>query len=163
MMMEDFSPINDVTLKLYYINWQGTSIISFSVYFHYHHTSLIVMGIIFIIIFILAFIIYLFFLSLNNLLLCETQSDVSDSVRLHGLYSPSNSPGQNTGVGSHSLLQGIFPTQGSNPGLLHCRWIPYQLSHHYCTWVLTLCLCMVLQATQASFHSALQRKQLASF
>jgi len=32
-------------------------------------------------------------------------------------------------VDSHSLLQGIFPTQGSNPGLLHCRWILYQLSH----------------------------------
>ena len=44
-------------------------------------------------------------------------------------YSPWNSPGQNTGVGSLSLLQGIFPTQGSNPGLPHCRWILYQLSH----------------------------------
>ena len=51
------------------------------------------------------------------------------SLWLHGLYSPWNSPGQNTGVGSHSLLQGIFPTQGSNPGLPHCRWILYQLSH----------------------------------
>ena len=40
-----------------------------------------------------------------------------------------NSPGQNTGVGSLSLLQGIVPTQGSNPGLLHCRWILHQLSH----------------------------------
>ena len=40
-----------------------------------------------------------------------------------------NSPGQNTGVGSLSLLQGIFPTQGLNPDLLHCRWILYQLSH----------------------------------
>ena len=47
----------------------------------------------------------------------------------HGLYSPWNSPGQNTGVSSLSLLQGIFPTQGSNPGLPHCRWILYQLSH----------------------------------
>ena len=37
--------------------------------------------------------------------------------------------GQNTGVGSLSLLQGIFSTQGSNPSLLHCRWILYQLSH----------------------------------
>ena len=37
--------------------------------------------------------------------------------------------GQDTGVGSCSLLQGIFPTQGSNPGLLHWRWILYQLSH----------------------------------
>ena len=45
------------------------------------------------------------------------------------LYSSWNSPGQNTGVGSHFLLQGIFPTQGSNPGLLHCRPILYQLSH----------------------------------
>ena len=43
----------------------------------------------------------------------------------HGLYSPWNSPGQNTGVGSLSLLQGIFPTQGQNPGLLHCRRILY--------------------------------------
>ena len=42
---------------------------------------------------------------------------------------PWNSPGQNTGVGSFSLFQGIFPTQGSNPGLPHCRQILYQLSH----------------------------------
>ena len=48
--------------------------------------------------------------------------------RPHGLYSPRNSPGQNTGVGSLSLLQGIFPTQGSNPGLPHCRWLLNQLS-----------------------------------
>ena len=53
---------------------------------------------------------------------------VSDSLRPHGL-STWNSPGQNTGVGSLSLLQGIFPTQGSNPGLPHCRQILYQLSH----------------------------------
>ena len=43
--------------------------------------------------------------------------------------SPWNSPGQNTGDGSRSLLQGILPTQGSNPGLQRCRWILYQLSH----------------------------------
>ena len=42
---------------------------------------------------------------------------------------PWNSLGQNTGVGSLSLLQGIFPTQGTNPGLPHCRWILYQLSY----------------------------------
>ena len=47
----------------------------------------------------------------------------------HGLYSPWNSPGQNTGVGGVFLLQGIFPVQGSNPGLPHCRWILYQLSY----------------------------------
>ena len=40
-----------------------------------------------------------------------------------------DSPGKNTGVGSHSLLQGVFPTQGSNPSLLHCRKILYHLSH----------------------------------
>ena len=57
----------------------------------------------------------------------ESCSVVSDSLQPHGLYSPWNSPGQNTGVGS--LLQGIFPTQGSNPGVSHCRWIFYQLSH----------------------------------
>ena len=49
--------------------------------------------------------------------------------RIHGPYSPWNCPGQNTGVDSLSLLQGVFPTQGSNPGLPHCRWILYQLSH----------------------------------
>ena len=46
-----------------------------------------------------------------------------------GLYSLWDSPGQNTGVGSLSLLQGIFPTQESNPGLPHCRRILNQLSH----------------------------------
>ena len=51
------------------------------------------------------------------------------SLRPHGLYSLWNSPGQNTGVDSLSLLQGIFPTQGLNPGLPHCRWILYQLSY----------------------------------
>ena len=54
---------------------------------------------------------------------------MSDSLQLHGLHSPWNSSGQNTEVGSLSLLQGIFPTEGSNPGLPHCRLILYQLSH----------------------------------
>ena len=58
----------------------------------------------------------------------ESHSAVYDSLQTHGL-SPRNSPGKNTGVGSLSLLQGIFPTQGSNPGLPHCRQILYQLSH----------------------------------
>ena len=43
--------------------------------------------------------------------------------------SPWNSTGQNTEMGSLSFLQGIFPTQGLKPGLLHCRQILYQLSH----------------------------------
>ena len=60
----------------------------------------------------------------------QSHSIVSDSLRPCGVYSPWNSPGQNTGVGSLSLLQGIFPTQESNPGLPYCRPILfYQLSH----------------------------------
>ena len=47
----------------------------------------------------------------------------------HWLYSPWNSPGQDTGVVSCCLLQGIFLTQESHQGLLHCRWILYQLSY----------------------------------
>ena len=59
----------------------------------------------------------------------ESHSVMSVSLWPHGLYSPWNSPGQNTAVGSLSLLQGIFSTHGLNPGLPHCRWILYQLSH----------------------------------
>ena len=59
----------------------------------------------------------------------ESHSVVSDSLRPRGLYSPWVSPGWNTGVGNLSLLQGIFLTQGSNPGLPHCRQILYQMSH----------------------------------
>ena len=51
------------------------------------------------------------------------------TVRPHELYSPWNSPGQNTGMGSLSLLQQIFLTQESNWDPLHCRWILYQLSY----------------------------------
>ena len=54
---------------------------------------------------------------------------MSNSLWLHGPYSPWNSPGENTGVGSCSLLQGIFPTQGLNPGLLHCGKILFHPSH----------------------------------
>ena len=59
----------------------------------------------------------------------ESCSVMSDSLWPHGLYSPWNSPGQNTGLGSLSFLQRLFPTQGWNPGLPHCRQILYQLSH----------------------------------
>ena len=54
----------------------------------------------------------------------------SDTTEVHSrLPSPWDSPGKNTGVGSYPLLQGIFPIQGSNQGLLHCRCILYCLSH----------------------------------
>ena len=60
--------------------------------------------------------------------LCLTLFDPKDcsppGSSVHG-----DSPGKNTGVGCHALLQGSFPTQGLNPGLLHCRRILYQLSH----------------------------------
>ena len=51
------------------------------------------------------------------------------TLQPRGPYSPWNSPGQNTGVSICLLLQGIFPTQGSNPGLLHFRQILYHLSN----------------------------------
>ena len=61
-------------------------------------------------------------------------SVISNSLQRHGLspsrlLCPWDSPGKNTGISSHSLLQGTFPTQRLNPGLLHCRQILYHLSH----------------------------------
>ena len=58
------------------------------------------------------------------LTLCNPMDCSLPSSSVHG-----DSPGKNTGVGCHALLQGIFQTQGSNPGLPHCRWILYHLSH----------------------------------
>ena len=65
---------------------------------------------------------------------CLVTSVLSDSLLPHGLWParlfwPWNSPGKNTGVDCHALLHVIFPTQGLNLGLLHCRWILYPLSH----------------------------------
>ena len=68
---------------------------------------------------------------LNYRILSEIRSVMYDSLRLHGLYSPWNSPGKNTGVGSLSLLQGIFLTQESNQGLLNYRQVLYQLSYQW--------------------------------
>ena len=67
---------------------------------------------------------YTLCLSVKVAQLCLTLCDPMDYT-----CSPRNSLGQNTGVGSLSLLQGIFPTQGSNLGLPHYRWILYQLGH----------------------------------
>ena len=58
------------------------------------------------------------------LTLCDPMDCSPPGSSVHG-----DSPGKNTGVGCLALLQGIFPTQGLNPGLLHCRWILYHLSH----------------------------------
>ena len=67
-------------------------------------------------------------------LVCVSHSVMSDSLQPHGLQPasllcPWNSPGKNTGRGNHSLLQGIFLTQGSSQGLLHCRQILFYLNH----------------------------------
>ena len=56
--------------------------------------------------------------------LCNPMDYSPPGSSVHG-----DSPGKNTGVGCHALLQGIFPTQGSNPGLPHCWWILYCLNH----------------------------------
>ena len=69
---------------------------------------------------------FAFTLTLLQVIESESRSVVSGP---HGPYYPWNSLGQNTGVGSCSLLEGIFPTQGSNTGLPHCRQIVYQLSY----------------------------------
>ena len=58
-----------------------------------------------------------------------SRSVISDSLQAHGLLCPWGFPGKSTRVSSHSLLQRIFPTQGSSSGLLHCRQILYRLSH----------------------------------
>ena len=59
------------------------------------------------------------------LTLCDPINYSLAGFSVHGI----DFPGKNTGVGCHVLLQGIFPTQGSNPGLPHCRWKLYHLSH----------------------------------
>ena len=90
--------------------------------------------------------------------LCESESVrrsvVSDSLQPHQLQPgrllcPWNSLGKNTGVGCHSLLQGIFPTQGSNLGFLHFRQIRYHLSHQespMCCIVLVIILPLLAKA-----------------
>ena len=86
---------------------------------------------------------------------------MSDSLRPHGLHSPWDSPGQNTGVGSCSLLQQIFLTQESNQGLLHCRRILYKLSYRrsprqYHVHFITMCTQNSLCACMQSHFSCVQ-------
>ena len=84
-------------------------------------------------------------------LTCEwSRSVVSDSLQPHGLYvahqvlHPWNFPGKSTGVGCHFLLQGIFPTQGSNLGLPNCRQMLYHLSHQgIYMWVICIFLSVI--------------------
>ena len=62
--------------------------------------------------------------------------EMKDTQSCLTLCNPMDYTVQNIGVGSHSLLQRIFPTQGLNPGLPHCRQILYQLSHEGSPWIL---------------------------
>ena len=91
----------------------------------------------------------------QHMRMCLCRSVVSDSLRPHGVFParllcPWNYPSKNTGVGSHSFIQGIFPTQGLNPGLLHCRWIlqseppgkPLVVYVCVCVCVCVMCVCM---------------------
>ena len=81
-----------------------------------------------------------------------------------------DSPGKNTGVSCYALLQGIFPAQGSNPGLLHCRRILYSLSHQESPYIelcilaksLQLCLTVMLDCSLpgSSVHGILQARIL---
>ena len=90
-----------------------------------------------------------------------SRSVVSDSLRPHGPSSPWDSPGQSTGVGSLSLLQGIFPTQGSNPGLPHCRQTLYPLSHRGSPKVKAAQSCLTLcDPEDYTVHGILQARAL---
>ena len=83
----------------------------------------------------------------------ESRSVMSDSLWPHGLYSPWNSPGQNIGVCSLSLLQGIFPSQGLNPHLPLCKGILYQLSYYMYLYV---CVCVHVYIHTCCFCSVTQ-------
>ena len=83
-------------------------------------------------------------------------SVMSDSLQPHGLYNPWNSPGQNTGVGSLSLLQRIFPTQELNQGLLHCRWILYQLSYEGNPLIISTHILMTINLLPLAVESCLR-------
>ena len=87
---------------------------------------------------------------------------MANSLWTYRLYSPWNSPGQNTGIGSCSFLQGIFPIQGLNPGLQHCRQILYQLSHREAQeyWSSSLSLLQQIFLTQESNQGLLNCRRI---
>ena len=67
----------------------------------------------------------------SSLTLCDPMDCGPPDFSVHG-----DSPGKNTGVGCHALLQGIFPTQELIPGLIHCSQILYCMSHRGSLWIL---------------------------
>ena len=72
---------------------------------------------------------YLCLVSFKYVLSCSVMSDSVTTWTVACSSVHGDSPGKNTRVGCHALLQGVFPTQGSNEGLPHCKWILYCLSH----------------------------------
>ena len=94
-----------------------------------------------------------------NLFMVISDPHESEILTLCNSNSPWNSPGQNTGVGRCSLLQEVFPTQGSNPDLPHCRWILYQLSHREAlipSWLTKKCIVKwVLNGIELLLHQNL--------
>ena len=90
---------------------------------------------------------------------CESHSVC---LQPHGLFSPWNSPGQNIGVGSLSLIQRIFPTQESNPGLPHCRWNETGSNANQISWLCTVWL-LLFSHTILSDSLQLHEHQHAMF
>ena len=85
---------------------------------------------------------------------CPTLCDPVDCgppVSVHG-----DSPDKNTRMGCHALLQGIFPSRGSNPGLPHCRRILYHLSHLYSSQMQDFSKCGLSPATSSSPENLLE-------
>ena len=74
--------------------------------------------------FVLGYVLCSYLVTQSCLTLYNSMDCSLPGSSIHG-----DSPGKNTGVGCHALLQGIFPTQGLNPGILHCRQILYHLNH----------------------------------
>ena len=121
----------------WFVRWSPTIILSFHLLLLFLSSSFYTAGKLYLVRMVELFETLIFiFLSNQWLSVCglwtkQNQHHLRTSNTLwpHGLFHPWNSPGQDSGVGSLSLLQGIFPTQGLNSGLPHCRQILHYLSH----------------------------------
>ena len=92
---------------------------------------------------------------------CFSRSVMSNSLGPHGLqpdrlFCPWDSPGKNTGVGNHALLQGIFPTQGLNLGHLCCRQILYHLTQHRYIYLAFKCVVRLQEGRDHTLGVAVQ-------
>ena len=93
--------------------------------------------------------------SITNVMIVKVAQESLFAIPWTIQYSPWNSPGQNTAVGSLSLLQRIFPTQGSNPGLPHRGRILYQLSHKGSPRILQ-CILSLLRRRSREAYSGIE-------